>query len=47
MKIMPIVSWSKLLLFAGCYTVIYCIALFFFALKKEERTMILKKLRRA
>lgn len=47
LKLMPIHSWSTLLLFAGCYAIVYCIALFFFALKKEERATILNKFRRA
>lgn len=47
LRVMPISSWLALLLFAGCYSIVYCISLFLFGLKKEERAAICTKFRRA
>lgn len=39
-------NWLNLLLFIGAYVVIYCLLLYALGLTKEERTMVLQKLKR-
>ncbi len=46
LRVLTIRSWSTLLLFVGCYSAVYCISLFAFGLKKDERAAILNKFRR-
>ena len=46
-QLFAIDSWMTLLLFIGIYCVIYGVCLFFLGLKREERTAILGKLKKA
>lgn len=47
LQVLHIHSWLTLILFIGCYCVIYGVCLLFLGLKKEERTALVSKLKKA
>ena len=46
LQVIQIRSWMTLILFIGCYCLIYGLSLFTLGLKKEERTVILRIIRK-